>query len=178
MNRGRQNKWKKLSKHGRCSRGCFWGTCHKGAKMSLNAILGTMCPTLSDIKASVTQVVNVTGLIETWSQLKASINNITVITVDWKRAFCFFMLRIMPKIEDAPLCAQGHPENHSASILCSLMRFKAIMPLRITRVMIIAHFEWCDLELTPVHLVSAHCTFPTETQYTSEHFFVFNCCKL
>lgn len=58
--------------------------------------------------------------------------------------------RLMPEIEEAPLCAQDHPGNHFASVLYSLMRFEAIMPFQITRVMIISHSEWYDLDLTPV----------------------------
>lgn len=55
------------------------------------------------------------------------------------------------KWKDAPLCSQGHPETHFASVLCSLMRFKAIVPFWITRVMIIAQiwimWPWVDCRL-------------------------------
>lgn len=99
--------------------------------------------------ASLRQRVHQTALIESWSRLKASIINTNN---GWlERGFpCFHAQNRVLNRRCAIMCTRS-PREHFSSILCSLMRFKAIMPLRITRVMITAHPEWCDLDLTPAH---------------------------
>lgn len=100
-------------------------------------------------------------------------------TNDWKDTSIFSCSACLKWRTHYYECKVTH-RSHFASTVCPLMRFKAIMPLWITRVMIIAHPEWWDLGLTPAHLECCLFCQPRTQSVPKMHscFARLNCSKL